>query len=107
MTGTQKASEIYSIELVSRNPKWHFLRVTLSLFGIPYARPTPFETDDLRQGQATPRFRLLIIDKASGDRVSLRNLKGASGANEAMAALEKDLEEMSVSEFREKYAISQ
>lgn len=104
-TADEKASNRYTVELASRNPKWHFLRVTLTLVGIPYQRPKPYEADDLRQGEATPRFRLLIKDVASGDTLSRRNLVGASDANEAIATVEKDLEQLTVAEFRKKYAI--
>ena len=104
-TSNEKASNRYSVELASRNPKWHFIRVVGTLLGIPYQRPQPYEADDLRQGEATPRFRLLIKDVASGNTLSRRNLVGASVANEAMHNAEKDLEQLTVSEFREKYAI--
>ena len=105
MTLGQRASEHYSVELVSKEPKWHFIRVVLSLLGVPYARPKPFAATDLRSGEATPRFRLLIRDNASARTLSEQKLSGASVANEAMQNVEKDLEDLSVAEFRDKYGI--
>lgn len=103
MTSEQRASDRYSVELASRNPKWHFFRVLGTVVGVPYERPLPYEAVDLREGDPTPRFRLLITDKTSGDTLSRRKLSGAREANEAMAAAEKDLEELSLAEFRQKY----
>lgn len=104
-TSGEKPSALYSVELASREPKWHLIRVTLTLVGIPYKRPKPFEADDLREGNPIPRFRLFIKDNASGKTLSEQKLSGASVANEAMQNLEKDLEQLTVREFREKYGI--
>jgi hypothetical protein len=102
-TSGEPASALYSAELVSREPKWHFLRVVRTLLGYPYERPKPFEADDLRDGEPTPRLALLIKEKAT-DRILVRQkLEGANVANEAMRIAEKDLEQLSVEEFRDKY----
>lgn len=105
MTSRERPSARYSIELVSREPKWHFLRVVGTLLGIPYKRPLPFEADDLREGNPTPRFKLLITEKATGRIVHKRRLAGANAANDAMRIAETDLEELSVAAFRDKYGI--
>ena len=105
MTSRERPSARYSIELVSREPRWHFLRIVLSLMGVPYTRPEPFQARDLREGEATPRFKLLITEKATGRIVHERKLAGANAANEAMRIAETDLEELSVAAFRDKYVI--
>ena len=99
-----RASAIFSVELVSREAKWHFLRVVRTLLGYPYERPKPFEAEDIRGGTPTARLELIIKDKATEKVVSRRKLVGAKTGNEAMAAAEKDLEELSAAEFRDKYA---
>jgi hypothetical protein len=105
MTSGDNASERYSVELVSRNPKWHFLRVVRTLVGYPYERPLPFEANDLREGTPTPRFKLLIREKATDRVLDERKLSSPNAANEAMQTVEADLEMLSVADFCEKYAI--
>lgn len=105
MSEGDRASVVYSAELVSREPKWHFLRVVLSLLGVPYTRPQPFEARDLRDGNPTPRFRLLIKENATDRIVFRRKHQGANAANEAMQVAESDLLELSVAAFRDKYSI--
>lgn len=100
----QGAAAVYSAELVSREPKWHFLRIVRSLLGwYPYHRPKPFEADDIREANPTPRLELLIKEKATDTVVARRMLVGSKAGNETMENAEKDLEELSTAEFRDKY----